>query len=231
MEVERIPSSYSRNYGRHGYCSSMYVAYHLRSRGAGIAVPASFLSEGAETAITAAEQAEPEEMQPDTEAEEVPSEDPEPDTEEIPVLSSSSKDKTYMSVHAITDRTSDQWQYIHESGEVKTDDRGFIICGDGYIGAALGFYFGEIGEKYIFTLSTGEELKICKVEHKAEKDTREDRFAHHDGHVIEFVIDTDAQYMQENIEENGYIFSGNFNNCPEFEGEIVKIEKVKGENQ
>lgn len=148
------------------------------------------------------------------------------ETEEIPMLHKSDV-KTYMSVHAITDETSAQYQYIHYSGEVRIDERGYISTDDDYRGAALGSALGEIGDKYIFTLDTGRELKIVKVEEKDDQDTDENNFyATDNGDILEFVVDTEAEYMQENVHENGFIFSGNFNNCPEFEGTIVKIERV-----
>ena len=148
-------------------------------------------------------------------------------TEHIRVLEDSSV-KTYMSVWTITDPTSNQYRYIHESGEVKIDERGYLTTDDGYRGAALGSALGDIGERFIFTLSSGVQLKIVKVEEKADHDTDNNNFAAVDnGDVIEFVIDETAAYMQENVGANGLVFSGNFNNCPDFQGEIIKIEKIK----
>lgn len=133
-----------------------------------------------------------------------------------------------MSVWSITDPTSDQYKYIHESGEVRIDERGYLTTDGGYRGAALGSALGDIGEKFVFTLSTGEILKIVKVEEKASCDTDENNFAALDnGDVIEFVIDETTAYMQSNIGANGLVYSGNFNNCLEFEGNIIKIEKIK----
>lgn len=148
------------------------------------------------------------------------------ETEEIQMLHQSDV-KTYMSVHAITDETSAQYQYIHNSGEVRTDERGFLCTDDGYRGAALGSALGDVGTRYIFTLDTGRELKIVKVEEKDDAHTDENNFyATDNGDILEFVVDTEAEYMQENVHENGLVFSGNFNNCPELEGTIVKIERV-----
>lgn len=149
--------------------------------------------------------------------------------ESVPVLSSSSA-KSYMDYRAITDRSSRQWKFINESEEVKIDERGFITDSNGYYAVALGSYFGPIGQRYIFTLRDGDrihELRVVKAESKADKDTRADGFACPDGHVIELVIDTDAAYMQERVEANGYICSGNLNKIEELRGEIIKIEKVK----
>ena len=145
--------------------------------------------------------------------------------EEVQLISRSAA-KTYMSVWKITDRSSKQWKYIHESGAVEIDQDGFLICDGEYIGVALGSYFGDIGSKYIFHLDSGEQLKLCKVDEKADCHTIDGFYHAVDGSVIEFVVDPEADYMQRNIAANGYIFSGNFNNCERFGGEIAKIEKV-----
>ena len=149
--------------------------------------------------------------------------------EPLPVLSNSSA-KSYMDYRAITDRSSKQWKFLNESGEVEIEERGFITTCDGYYAVALGSYFGPVGQKYIFTLRDGDrihELRVVKAEAKADKDTRADGFACPDGHVIELVIDTSSAYMQERVEANGYICSGNLNKIEELRGEIIKIERVK----
>ena len=135
-----------------------------------------------------------------------------------------------MDYRAITDRSSKQWKFLNESGEVEIEERGFITTCDGYYAVALGSYFGPVGQKYIFTLRDGDrihELRVVKAEAKADKDTRADGFACPDGHVIEMVIDTSTAYMQERMEANGYICSGNLNKIEELRGEIIKIERVK----
>lgn len=142
----------------------------------------------------------------------------------VPVLSNSSK-KTYMSYTAITDETSQQWQYIHESGEITINEDGFLVTEDGYIGVALGSYFGEIGTKYQFVLDTGVTLKVVKVEEKSDEHTDENGFYQiYDGSVIEFVIDIDKI---ENSEYAECIVTGNFNSHEDFNGNIVEIYKVE----
>lgn len=140
---------------------------------------------------------------------------------------SGSSAKTYMCQCAITNTSSKQYKYIHESGEITIDERGFLRDSEGYYGVALGSYFGTIGSRYIFTLDTGIELPLVKVEAKADAHTIDGFYQKYDGSVIEFVIEAEADYMKENVHPNGYIFSGNFNNSPEFNGRIVKIEKVE----
>lgn len=133
--------------------------------------------------------------------------------------------KTYMDYRKITNKKSNQWKYIH-SDAITLDDKGFLVTEDGHIGVALGSYFGPIGSKYIFTLDTGIELKVVKVEQKSDKHTCEYNYKAGANDVIEFVIDTQAEYMQDNIWGNGLIFQGNFNNCEDFEGNIIKIQEV-----
>ena len=133
--------------------------------------------------------------------------------------------KTYMDYRKISSKSSLQYQYIW-SDAITVDDKGFLVTEDGFIGVALGTYFGPVGTKYIFTLDTGIELKVVKVEVKSDKHTCENNYKAGSNDVIEFVIDTKAQYMRDNVWGNGLIFQGNFNNCPDFEGNIVKIEEV-----
>ena len=133
--------------------------------------------------------------------------------------------KTYMDYHFITCKSSPQYKYIY-SDAITVDDKGFLVTEDGYIGVALGTYFGPVGTKYIFTLDTGIELKLVKVEVKSDKHTCENNYKAGSNDVIEFVIDTKTQYMQDNIWSNGLIFQGNFNNCEDFKGNIIKIEEV-----
>ena len=133
--------------------------------------------------------------------------------------------KTYMDLRMITDTTSRQYQFIHYSDVVHVDEKGYLRDDEGFYGVALGSYFGEIGSRYIFTLDTGKELKVVKVESKADEHTT-NGFIAHDGSIIEFVIDTQTQYMRDHVYPNGYIFSGNFNNNKKFRGKITKITKI-----
>lgn len=133
--------------------------------------------------------------------------------------------KTYMDYRAITDKTSPQYQFIH-SDEITICEDGFLRDSEGYIGVAMGGYFGEVGSRYVCRLDNGVEIKVVKVEVKAEQDTVQNFYGKDNYDIIEFVIDTKAQWMQDNKWENGYIFSGNFNNHEAFNGKIVEIDKV-----
>lgn len=140
----------------------------------------------------------------------------------IPVCSKS-QTKTYMDYKMITDKTSKQWQYINASGRIKIEN-GYLMEGE-YIGVALGSYFWEIGTKYIFTLDTGKQIKVVKIEEKADAHTNNGCQQKWDGSVIEFVIDSNAFEKS----ANGYVYNGNFNNNEQFNGHIEKIEMVMEE--
>lgn len=146
----------------------------------------------------------------------------------VEVLSDSSA-KTYMNYKGITDKTSPQWDYIFNRKLVTVDDQGYLVTEDGYIGVALGSYFGDIGEKYIFELSSGKFLKLVKIEAKDDRHTDKSGFMANDGSVIEFVVDTKHPSMQDNVWQNGLIWQGNFNNNSDFEGTIVNIWRVAGD--
>ncbi len=140
----------------------------------------------------------------------------------IPVCSNS-QTKTYMDYKMIMDKSSKQWQYINASGKIKIEN-GYLMEGE-YIGVALGSYFGDIGTKYIFTLDTGKQIKVVKIEKKADTHTKNGCQQKWDGSVIEFVIDSKAFEKS----ANGYVYNGNFNNIEQFNGHIKKIEMVMEE--
>ncbi len=133
-----------------------------------------------------------------------------------------SSTKTYMDYRAITNKKSKQYQFIQAN--MTADERGYLIDNEGYIGVALGSYFGNIGTRYIFKLSSGTELKVAKVEVKDDDHTNNGCEQKWDGSVIEFVIDTQKAKNYYGIASNGYINSGNFNKV--FNGKIIEIEKV-----
>lgn len=127
--------------------------------------------------------------------------------------------KTYMDYGLIATE-SNQGKYIAENMTVKD---GLLYDKDGNIGVALGSYFGAIGSKYTFVLSSGVELRVVKIEAKADRHTINGCYQKWDKSVIEFVIDTEHPPFPRST--NGYIAGGNFNNVPQFKGSIVKIIK------
>ena len=134
---------------------------------------------------------------------------------------STSSVKTYMDYRTITSETSEQYKFIHSVMNINED--GYLVDDNGYIGVALGSVFGDIGTRYIFTLDTGIELKLVKVEHKADIHTNNGCEQKYDGSVIEFVIVSD--YFEFGI--NNYVFNGNVNNNELVNGNIKRYRKVE----
>ena len=137
--------------------------------------------------------------------------------------------KTYMDYRATTVRSSRQYQFIHN--ELTVDETtGFLYDKDGFIGVALGSFYGEIGDRFYFTLESGVVLPLVKCEEKADEDT-DVRGCYHtsDNSVMEFVIDKDYALSYFGQLSNSYVLNGNYNNYELFNGAIVKVERVLDE--
>ena len=143
-------------------------------------------------------------------------------------LCSSNATKSYMDYRATTVVSSRQYQFMHNHCTV--DKTGFLLDEDNFIAVALGSYFGEIGERYYFTLDSGVVLPVVKAEEKADVDT-DARGCYHtiDSSVIEFVIDRNQAKEYFGEASNGLVLQGNYNNYPLFSGNLVKVEKVLDE--
>ncbi len=144
-----------------------------------------------------------------------------------PVTSSSyGRNKTYEDYRLITDRTSKQYRFIQEKMTVD-QETGLLFDADGFIGAALGYRLGEIGDRFYITLDTGIVIPVVKIDEKDARDAPDGCVATVSSDVIEFVIHTEnaKRYFGSS---NGYASNGNFNNSPYFKGNIVKFEKVTG---
>ena len=148
-------------------------------------------------------------------------------SEEIEVCASNST-KSYMDYRATTLVSSSQYQFMHNHCVV--DKTGFLLDEDNFIAVALGSYYGGIGDRFYFTLDNGVVLPLVKAEEKADEDT-DARGCYHtvDNSVIEFVIDSDKAGNYFGVYGNGYVLSGNYNNYPLFNGNIVKVERVLDE--
>lgn len=133
---------------------------------------------------------------------------------------STSSVKSYMDVSTITSKTSDQYRFIQDNMIVKN---GFLLDKDGFIGVALGSWFGEIGTRWVFKLDSGNEIYAVKIDEKDDKHTINGCEHKIDGSVIEFVIDKDSIMLENGT--NGYILNGNFNNIEWFKGNIVSVER------
>jgi hypothetical protein len=132
---------------------------------------------------------------------------------------STSSSKTYMS-HTLISRNSIQGRYIDAHMVVRD---GFLYDSAGFMGVALGSSFGDIGDRFIFTLSTGVELRLVKIERKSDDHTFNGCEQRWDNSVIEFVIDPATTEIAK--ASNGYFAQGNFNNLEEFRGDIVRVQK------
>lgn len=139
---------------------------------------------------------------------------------------STSSVKTYMDYRAIKNKDSKQYKYIRDNMTVN-ETTGLLEDEDGFIGIALGSAFGDIGDKYIFTLDNGKEFKFVKIEAKSDAHTVNGCYHAEDNSVIEFVVNSTItkEYFNTTSE---YILNGNFNNTEEFEGRIQSIVKILG---
>ena len=134
--------------------------------------------------------------------------------------------KTYMDYRMTTVVNSRQYQFIHNNLTVD-ENTGFLYDEEGFIAVALGSYYGEIGDRFYFTLDSNIVLPLVKAEEKADEDTDSTGCYHLiDSSIIEFVIDDDyaKNYFWSN--GNGLVLNGNYNNFDLFSGEIIKVEKV-----
>jgi len=137
--------------------------------------------------------------------------------------------KTYMDYRATTDRTSDQYWFIRNNMSVEPNT-GFLLDEDGFIGVALGSYYGRIGDRYYFTFDNGITLPLVKVEEKADKDTDPTGCYHTiDDSVVEFVTDSKIAADYFGRYANGLVLQGNYANYSLFSGAIVSVEKVTDE--
>lgn len=139
-------------------------------------------------------------------------------------LCSSNSTKSYMDYRKITNRASAQYQLIHNSGKIHVGDDGLLYSDDGFIGVALGSYFGEIGDKFKFVLSNGQELNVIKIDEKADQHTINRCYHAVDGSVIEFVVHKEKAHAKFGG-ANGHPGGGNFNNIPQFSGSIKAVYK------
>ena len=149
-------------------------------------------------------------------------------SEELSVCSTNDA-KTYMDYRMTNLVSSRQYQFLNY--ECTVDKKtGFLYDKDGFIAVALVSYYGEIGDRFYFTLDSGIVLPLVKGEEKADEDT--DAFGcYHtiDGSVIEFVIHDEYAADFFGANGNGYVLNGNYNNYSLFEGSIAKVERVLDE--
>ncbi len=102
--------------------------------------------------------------------------------------------------------------YTDENGLRKVDE---------YYCAALGtFYEGDIGDRYLITLSTGVMFKmiLCDIKSDVHTDSAH-QYTRNNGCMIEFYVDYDKLNLDAKL-------SGDISNIEGFEGSIINIEKI-----
>ena len=144
---------------------------------------------------------------------------PLPPVEEIQICGGGNF-KSYMLASAITDHSSQQYQFKNNS--MHADSTGLLRLNEDskYIGVALGSYFGAIGSKYKFTFDTGSIMYAVKVEQKSDRHTTNGCVHNSDGSIIEFLITKQAYTSYPDLRR-----WGSFHYLPQFKGDIIKIER------
>ena len=135
-----------------------------------------------------------------------------------------SRVKSYMDGAKVTNTASAQYKLLQT---MHVDERGFYATDDGFIGVALGSYYGPVGSKYVVTLSNGKQYKVIKADEKADAHVWNGCYHREDGSVMEMVIDTETAGAYWGVGANGLVLNGNFNNAEEFQGEIVDFLAVE----
>lgn len=118
----------------------------------------------------------------------------------------------------ITDFTSKQYQFIQSYMKIGSD--GFLYSQDGFIGVALGSYYGEIGDRFIITFDDHRQVGVIKIEAKADEHTINGCSQFIDSSMIELVIDI-------NKAQSAYakaVQMGDFNYSAIFNGRITDVE-------
>lgn len=130
-----------------------------------------------------------------------------------------------MDYTCITSTTSAQYKLIH-SDEITICDDGLLRDSYGFIAVALGSYYSqEIGERFILTFEDGHQTKVITCDAKADEDTVNGANHASDGSMVEIIIDTSKAKEAYELA----ILMGDFNYVEEFQGNIIKIEKVVDE--
>ncbi len=98
------------------------------------------------------------------------------------------------------------------------DRYGLLIYDNCYL-VALGSGWGDVGDKFIITLSNGNSFIAMIADEKANKDTDvTNRYCKSNGSILEFVIN--PYVLDKRIKKSGTVSS-----IPEFNGQIISIKK------
>ncbi len=136
-----------------------------------------------------------------------------------------SSTKTYMPYTAVTSPSSKQYQLIQNHLTVD-EETGLLYDEYGFIAVALGSYYGNIGDRFLFVLDNGTILPVIKADAKSDAHTMNGCSHSADSSVIEFVIDTNLAAEAFGRGGNGLVAHGNFNNIDIFEGRIAEVKQV-----
>lgn len=85
-----------------------------------------------------------------------------------------------------------------------------------YAGVAMSNFYGNIGDKFRISLSSGQKFYAVMTDTK-QTHQLDENYAHPDGSVIEFVVD--VKTLDEQAKREGSL------NCI-YKGSIVKIERM-----
>lgn len=125
--------------------------------------------------------------------------------------------KCYEDYRCITDTSSPQYEIQLHSW---TDDNGLRRY-ESYYCVALGSAYGStIGDKYIITLSTGQQFAAILADQKADRDTVDGHTRDRSGAVVEFIVETGA--LPYEVRQSGSVSS-----IPLFDGEVREIRRLK----
>lgn len=133
--------------------------------------------------------------------------------------------KTYMSYKAITNTSSDQYKLQQICW---TDCDGLRRQTDDFV-VAMGTYYGEVGDRYKVTLTSGNEFTVIIGDIKADQHTDANNMytAIYNEHgkfisanVLEFIVDTSL--LPDKVKLLGTVSAIDF-----FKGNIEKLEKIE----
>lgn len=134
---------------------------------------------------------------------------------------------TYMGWQCITSRSSKQYKL--RMAAQNFDDEGFGIIGDRYA-VAMKPYYGNIGDYLDITQSDGTVYKVVIVDYKGNENGNSgiSKYVHHDGSIIEFVVDKNSWYSTSHGGYASIMHSNPGSNefHPEFGKTIIEISNV-----
>lgn len=145
------------------------------------------------------------------------------DGKSMDIPSGNTSNKTYMSYHAITTKSSPQYRLQHD-GKTTTDKYGLRRRGEDYV-VALGSYYGtKIGQRYQISFESGTTITAILGDCKSDRHTDSKGQQHlTDGSVVEFITDS-ADKLNSSIRRKGNVSEHPGVN---FKGNVVSIQKIK----